>query len=127
MKHECPYCGADLRFQLIKSTPVPGERKFLPNRAYSSCRKCDGVLVVNPHPFEGKQSYVMGVFILPIMFHQEISNSTLRLSLLFISIVGLFWSCIYFKTPRHWPRYRQANDEDLIKLGLVVKPKSLVD
>ena len=66
----------------------------------------------------------MSFFCLPFMFIRDIDNKSLLVGLLAVSIIGLASSTIYYsKLRRHWPHYRQANDEDLIKLGLMPKPR----
>jgi hypothetical protein len=49
MKYDCPRCSARLKWRLVSSKPLPGERKVLPNQAVPVCPQCGVELAHNPH------------------------------------------------------------------------------
>jgi predicted RNA-binding Zn-ribbon protein involved in translation (DUF1610 family) len=64
MKHDCPHCGVSLKFRLVRSVPLPGQRAFLPEQAVPVCPACGGKLAQNRHWSEGVFAGVIGLMVL---------------------------------------------------------------
>lgn len=110
-KLTCPHCGNFLAGKLLRGKPLPGERKFLPNKAVLVCPSCQGELHPNPHPAQ----FWIWIALLPfaILLHllvlQIIPTDDKRLwltvmlgSLLLAFVVAIY---VHFKFLRDWPRF----------------------
>ena len=108
MKHDCPYCGASLKWRLVTSKPLPGERKILPSRAVTVCPSCGGQLAPNTH---WSEFGFFGIVLLPFLFLRELNEQlgsqalvvVLGASLLFVGVAALFLHRRYW---RHMQRYK---------------------
>lgn len=109
MKYNCPQCTKSLQWKLLRSKPLPGERKFLPSRAVQVCPFCSVGLSNNTH---WSETLLMVLFILPLMGVFKGSKGPDAKIILWITCVwlavsiaaGIFFHVRYL---RHWQRYKR--------------------
>lgn len=108
MKHDCPHCRTSLKWKLVRSKPLPGERKFLPNKAVAVCPQCGGQLASNIHWSEGVAGPVVG---LPLLCFFAFRPAMLKhVALWWFAAVTVLWilvfSFLHLRYWRHWERYK---------------------
>lgn len=106
--YTCPHCASPLQRKFLRTTPAPGERRFLPLRGILLCPVCGKELHPNPHPAELK------LFLAAIPFatlmtigpaHFPSSRwfaGALAAALLFLVVVTVY---IHLKYLRNWPAF----------------------
>jgi zinc transporter ZupT len=107
-KYACPYCSASLQGQLVRTTPAPGERRFLPSQGMICCPVCAGRLYPNPHPLERHMLNVLWI-VLPLLWAGfAIFGTTYAMLVVSAAILlGLAagYGYLWLKYLRHWPQY----------------------
>ena len=108
MLHDCPYCGKPIKLKLLRSRPLPGERKFLPNRAVPVCPHCGGALATNTHWSEIVALLLFGIPLLGLISWHRSTQGSALLWLIGIALVLLPATLAYFhfRYWRAWQRYK---------------------
>lgn len=105
----CPHCTKELRWKLLKSRALPGERRFLPGRAVLVCPYCDGALYANPHPIEFKLlPWISLSLVLLIAVDAQIIANPIALIVARIAGSAVIAALLIYarcKYPRNWPCY----------------------
>lgn len=108
MKHDCPHCGESIKWKLIGGKPLPGERKFLPNRAVTICPVCSGELTTNVHWSEQAAGFVVAI---PFFAFFSVRADISRIAVLWGAVATLLlWLAMFgffhFRYWRYWQRYK---------------------
>jgi predicted RNA-binding Zn-ribbon protein involved in translation (DUF1610 family) len=108
MQHNCPHCGESLKWKLVRSKPLPGERRFLPIQAVPVCPNCGGELATN---FHWSEQVVSAVIAIPLVgFLSARAAITPALAIALGAGVLALWVAIFaffqFRYWRHWQRYK---------------------
>jgi hypothetical protein len=108
MKYDCPRCSAKLKWRLVSSKPLPGERKVLPNQAVTVCPQCGVELANNQHWSEIVAGSVVALSFLAFF---PVKQSVPRHWMLwFAATVLLLWAVLFayfhFRYWRNWQRYK---------------------
>ncbi len=115
MKSDCPHCGKPIRWwHYLGARPAAGERKFLPNRAITTCPLCRSDIAANTHPLEERiNSFVF----LPFIIISSLFLAFPQLAVLWLSILGVLLLAMtvalgyfYVKT-KNWQRFRRYEGE----------------
>ena len=112
MKYQCPHCDASLKRRLVRSVPLPGERKFLPNKVGQACPDCGQRIEVNQHPLEQKMIWLLAPLALFFLWRDAIPSPRVAM-ILFISLAVVFaLTTIYLERRylRNWPRYKRYEE-----------------
>lgn len=92
----------------MRSKPLPGERRFLPNQAVPVCPNCGGELAPNIHWSEQVFGAVIGIPLLGF-FHAR-ATVTPALAVIIGGCVLALWGAVlamfHFRYWRHWQRYK---------------------
>lgn len=109
MRHDCPHCGQSLKRKLVRSTPAPGQRRFLPLRAIACCPLCKGLLARNEH-WTDKCLVLLALPFFMVVQARPLFDSR-GLWLLVASSVALLMlgagAIVYWRHMRTWPLYRK--------------------
>lgn len=108
MIHSCPHCGVSLKWKLVKSKPLPGERKILPNQAIPVCSSCGGGMVSNTHWSEAVAAIIL---FLSVWAFLALRSTFSRVGAIWLGVAILaIWVAtyvfFYFRYWRHWQRYK---------------------
>jgi predicted RNA-binding Zn-ribbon protein involved in translation (DUF1610 family) len=108
MQHDCPHCGESLKWKLVRSKPLPGERRFLPNHAIPVCPNCGGELAPNAHWSEQVVGAVIGIPLLGFLSARATITPTLAVVVGFgvFALWGSIFAFFHFRYWRHWQRYK---------------------
>jgi hypothetical protein len=108
MKHNCPHCGAVLKFRLVTSVPLPGQRSVLPMQAVPVCPSCKGKLAQNSH---WSEAVAGAVVVLPFLVFLNIGRELSAPLVVWLgSAVVVAWAMVFayfhFAYWRNWQRYK---------------------
>lgn len=108
MLHDCPHCGVSLKWKLVKSKPLPGERKILPNQAMPVCSSCGGGLAWNTHWSEAATAIILFLSVWALTAFR--SNFWLAvggwLGVVIVAICATTFVFFHFRYWRRWQRYK---------------------
>ena len=108
MKHNCPHCEATFKYRLLRSKALPGQRRFLPERATSACPECGGQIALNTH---WSEIVAGGAVVLPVLFYMQRRPALETASILWpagalLICMGAMFAVFYFRYWRNWQRYK---------------------
>ena len=124
--YACPHCGRSLKGQFLRSTPAPGERKFLPLNGILLCPFCHGTLHPNPHPVMHKIQLVFLPFSICLLLLPVFPEYSHWLAVVLAFCLGgaaIFLAYVYFKFLRHWPQF-SATPNPSLPLSLKAKKQA---
>ena len=109
MRHNCPYCKQSIKWRLVRSKPLPGERKVFPKQAVAVCPVCGGELAANTHWSEHMAGAIVAI---PLLVFTNIrSGITITLAAWLGAGVLAFWAAAFaffhFRYWRNWQRYKK--------------------
>lgn len=114
MKHNCPHCHGSLKWRLVGSKPLSGERKVLPNQGTQVCPMCQGAIAQNTHWGETVAGVVMCLSIVMCMAAKPYL-STVEAGWIVAGVLVLWVGMLVYlhlRYWRNWPRYRKVNRDD---------------
>ena len=108
MKHDCPHCGIALKFRFIRSKALPGQRRFLPERATSICPECGGPIALNTH---WSEIVTFGALAVPALFYMQRRpvlepTPVLWWACAFLVFAAVIFTVFHFRYWQNWQRYK---------------------
>jgi hypothetical protein len=108
MKQDCPHCGRSIGWRLVKSAPLPDQRRLFPMQALPACPLCGGLLAACTHWSEHAFGTVVGVAIaVPFLFGQLVGKlAVLWWCGISLVVMAALVACFHVRYWRHLQRYK---------------------